>query len=845
MSASASLARLSDKDRRQVEAWLVEFQQSWDEKRLGAQVRKLPPAGSPVRLAALTELVKIDLERLWQKGRRVKLECYMKALPELGTSEMVSPELIQAELTARRNAGAPADPADLARRFPGQAEAVGRLEQSAKETLPTVQAGGSTWESRTATEPVAAPAAPATLPYEFGRYRILKQLGEGGMGTVYAAHDTYLDRKVALKVPHFSTRDGPGVLERFAREARAAATLTHPNICPVYDVGEWQGTRYVTMAYIEGKPLSDLIRAGDPLPQPAVAALVRKLAQAMQEAHQHGIIHRDLKPANVMVNTKYEPIIMDFGLAHRAQEDVRLTKAGSLLGTPAYMSPEQVNGDIKAMGPGCDIYSLGVIVYELLTGRLPFRGPMTAVLGQILTKEPPSPRSVRPDLDPALEAVCQRAMAKKPADRYGSMREMAAALTSYMKGEGGADKPRPGPAEGQPTDAIFAAGVAVPPAGEGLATQLLARLADRLDSDAQTIRESQQLAARQHRAGRWPLALGMLALLAAIAVVAYIAILLVNKPPDTTTVNVKTEVAVQLALPKELLNDRTIVLYMLDGKEIPREKLTGPVRMEPGDHQLKIRRADGKEEIINFPVGQKDDGQTVVVPPPQEKPALQPKQAPAVVPPPREKPAPQPKQVTVQLALADVPKDPTVTAFFLDDAAITKRKLAGPIQLEPGKHFITIQRQGGREASRPFIVGPRDHGKTIPVPPTREEQEASLVRPPKDLAKPDADGGSSKQDELTRNDPWDTVRRNMHAKKYTVHFKAGKIYRIDLFSRAFDTYLRLEDAGGRQLAWDDDSGGELNARIVFPCQTTGTYRIICTTFAPGAIGPFTMTVREQ
>jgi predicted Ser/Thr protein kinase len=723
MSASASLAKLSDQDRRQVEAWLVEFQQSWDQKRLGAQVRKLPPPGSPLRLPALTELVKIDLERQWQAGHRLRLEAYLKALPELGTAETVPLDLIQAELAARRRAGTPADPAAFARRFPSHAEAVGRLAQAEKETLSPTQAGRSTWESRTATEPGAAPAAPTALPEQFGRYRILKQLGKGGMGAVYLAHDTELDRKVALKVPHFAASDGPHVLERFAREARAAATLTHPNICPVYDVGEWQGTRYVTMAYIEGKPLSDLIRAGKPLPQPSVAALVRKLAQAMHEAHQHGIVHRDLKPSNVMVNKKHEPIIMDFGLARRVQEDARLTKSGSILGTPAYMSPEQVAGDVQAIGPACDIYSLGVILYELLTGRLPFQGPVTAVLGQILTQEPPPPRAVRADLDPALEAICLKAMAKKPADRYGSMRELAAALTTYLKGGGGPAKGRRGQAEGRPAAAVVAAGAAAgAPADEGLATQLLAKLAERMDADAQTIRESQQLAARQHRSGRWPLALGALGLLAAIAVVAYIAILLANKPEGPSgpsTVNVKTEVAVQLALPKELLHDRTIVVYMLDGKEIPREKLTGKVNMEPGDHQLKIRRADGKEEIVNFPVTKKDEGQTIEVPPPNQEPP------------------PPPKQLTVQLALADALNDPSVTSFLLDSGAITKEKLAGPVQLEPGNHVVKIQRKGGRQASRPFVVGPKDHGKTIVLLPTKEEMAVPVGQPVFNLAKVD------------------------------------------------------------------------------------------------------------
>src|SRR5207248_3269451 len=154
-----------------------------------------------------------------------------------------------------------------------------------------------------------------------------------------------------------------------------AATLSHPNICPVFDVGTIDGIHYVTMAYVEGKTLSALIRGDERLPQKAVAAVVRKLALAMQEAHACGVIHRDLKPSNVMINKRNEPVIMDFGLARRAQENARLTRSGSVLGTPAYMAPEQVKGDPKAVGPASDIYSMGVILYEMLTGELPFNGP--------------------------------------------------------------------------------------------------------------------------------------------------------------------------------------------------------------------------------------------------------------------------------------------------------------------------------------------------------------------------------------------------------------------------------------------------------------------------------------
>lgn len=275
---------------------------------------------------------------------------------------------------------------------------------------------------------------PAELSGTFGRYQIVKRIGQGGMGAVYLANDTQLGRQIALKVPRLGPDDGPKVLERFAREARAAATLNHPNICPVFDVGEVNGTPYLTMAFVEGRPLSDFIRADKPVPARQAAAIVRKLAIAMQEAHAKGVVHRDLKPANVIVNQRKEPIVMDFGLAHSTRaEEARLTGAGAVVGTPAYMAPEQVGGKAEAVGPAADIYSLGVILYELLASRLPFEGPVLAVLGQVLVANPEPPSIHRPGLDPQLEAICLRAMAKQPADRYQSMAEFAQALTRFIQ----------------------------------------------------------------------------------------------------------------------------------------------------------------------------------------------------------------------------------------------------------------------------------------------------------------------------------------------------------------------------------------------------------------------------
>jgi hypothetical protein len=444
------LAELSDDQRQLLESWLIEFDQSWDEHRLALWVRKLPARGDRLRRPALLEMVKIDLEHRWQRGRGARLEAYVKALPELGTPDSLPADLILAEYEARQHCGAPANLAEFAQRFPRQADALRRLSEEANgESGASSSRAGRSPVSASAPQalhrglsippdyPTPRPSGPTAdaspLPESFGRYRILRKLGQGAMGAVYLAHDAHLDRPVALKVPQFTPDDDPELRQRFLSEARAAATIEHPNICPVYDVGEINGIPYLTMAYLEGQSLAQLLEGPMPLPPRQVAALVRKLALALQEAHDCGIIHRDLKPSNVMMNRRGEPIILDFGLARRVRPgDVRLTRTGQPVGTPAYMSPEQVAGAVEVMGPGCDIFSLGVILYQLLTGRLPFEGSIAEVLGQIVSRRPEPPTRHRPDLDPGLERVCLKALSKEVADRYACMRDFAAALADFL-----------------------------------------------------------------------------------------------------------------------------------------------------------------------------------------------------------------------------------------------------------------------------------------------------------------------------------------------------------------------------------------------------------------------------
>ena len=269
------------------------------------------------------------------------------------------------------------------------------------------------------------------IPAQLGRYRIKRRLGGGGMGAVYLVENTELEREEALKVPHLESV-APTVVERFLREAKAAAKLDHPNLCQVYDVGAIDGIYFLTMRLLPGKPLSDYVGRALP-PQKAVEIVVR-LAKAMEHAHDKGVIHRDLKPSNVMMCPDTGPTVMDFGLARQTvAAEARLTQTGTTLGTPAYMPPEQVKGQLDKIGPASDVYSLGVILFELLTGKLPFVGSTGEVLGKVMYVEAPLASSLHPELGSAFDALCRKVLAKKPEDRYPSMKAFAAELLDVLR----------------------------------------------------------------------------------------------------------------------------------------------------------------------------------------------------------------------------------------------------------------------------------------------------------------------------------------------------------------------------------------------------------------------------
>jgi predicted Ser/Thr protein kinase len=280
----------------------------------------------------------------------------------------------------------------------------------------------------------AAPEAGTHLKY-FGDYELLEEIARGGMGIVWKARQTSLRRDVALKMIRAGALAGPDEVHRFLREAEAAANLQHPNIVAIHEVGEHGGQHYFSMDYVAGRDLGTLVKDG-PLSPQAAARYVKIIAEAVHFAHQHGTLHRDLKPQNVLIDAADQPRITDFGLAKFMNQDSRMTQSGAVMGTPSYMSPEQAAGRQADIGPASDVYSLGAMLYELLTGRPPFRGstPMATLL-EVLEAEPAAPRRLKADIPLDLETICLKCLEKSPSARYPTARALAEELDRFLKGE--------------------------------------------------------------------------------------------------------------------------------------------------------------------------------------------------------------------------------------------------------------------------------------------------------------------------------------------------------------------------------------------------------------------------
>jgi eukaryotic-like serine/threonine-protein kinase len=297
----------------------------------------------------------------------------------------------------------------------------GMRDENSPFEQPTLALAGSP-----TTENVVAPL--------LGEYELLGEIGRGGMGVVYKAREPGLNRLVAIKMVLPGALPTEAELQRFSLEAAAAANLQHPHIVAVHRVGQHDNRPFFTMDFIDGPSLAQRTEQG-PLPSRVAARYLAAVARAIHHAHEHGILHRDLKPANILLDAADQPHVTDFGLAKHFTTDIGQTRTGAILGTPGYMAPEQASS-CKDLGPACDIYGLGAVLYELLTARPPFRGETPLdTLQQVLEVEPAPPRLLNAKVERDLETICLKCLNKQPALRYASALELAEDLERYLRGD--------------------------------------------------------------------------------------------------------------------------------------------------------------------------------------------------------------------------------------------------------------------------------------------------------------------------------------------------------------------------------------------------------------------------
>ncbi len=396
------------------------------------------PEGTPLLPPALAEWIDRicdDFESAWKAARTdgpsvrepPSLEDYLAQAPEssLETSALLH-ELIQLDIYYRASQGEELCPDDYRARFPA-------LDRVLLTQAPAKHAPGNPHPAgppRRASSRAQTPVRPPTIP----GYELLEELGRGGMGVVYKARHLALNRIVALKMILHTKHARPEDRVRFRAEAEAVAQLQHPHIVQIYEIGDHDGMPFFSLEFCSGGPLTRKLR-DIPLPPRESAELTQTLARAMQAVHEVRVIHRDLKPDNILLTVDGTPKITDFGLAKRLDQPGQ-TQTGVILGTPSYMAPEQAGGKNADLSPRTDVYALAAILYEMLTGRPPFKAATVwETRTQVLTVEPVPPRRLQPQVPADLETVCLKGLQKDPRRRYASAAELADDLARFLRGE--------------------------------------------------------------------------------------------------------------------------------------------------------------------------------------------------------------------------------------------------------------------------------------------------------------------------------------------------------------------------------------------------------------------------
>jgi serine/threonine protein kinase len=399
--------------------------------------------GAPSLVALL-----IEQRQSWQRGQRTLVESYLQRHPALAADADALLDLIGNELLLRHEQAETPQLEDYLARFPQLAPQIKiqfEVERAIESAAPahTLHAPSSI-RSTLPLPPFVAAGSPLSIP----GYEILGVLGRGAMGVVYKARQVGLNRLVALKMILAGEAADPEQRARFRHEAEAVAHLQHPNIVHIYDVGEHQGQPYFALEFVAGGTLAKKL-AGAPLPAREAAQVVETLAQAMHHAHLHGIVHRDLKPANVLIAGSGQPAasstepslpaalkISDFGLAKRLHGEPGLTRTGHIMGTPSYMAPEQAAGKNREVGPATDVYALGATLYEMLTGRPPFRGETDLeTLHSVLGAAPLAPSRLQRTVPRDLETICMKCLRKETHERYASAAALAEDLQRFLAGQ--------------------------------------------------------------------------------------------------------------------------------------------------------------------------------------------------------------------------------------------------------------------------------------------------------------------------------------------------------------------------------------------------------------------------